>query len=494
MKKSIMSFLVAFAMANPWAFAGVVPGTVNGARITPNRVNATVVVVGAPGDAPDASSVFTSSGSVVIQSTTTTATHELLDVENTANASIVSFQVNGAALFNQQSGVGNFQVQSDNMANAILVDGTNDFVGINDASPDAMVDVIARTASSSGVVITAAGSQTADLLSLRDSSEARLISVDASGNAVFTGYVVDRSSFQVTGNEASSGRMVQLQPTTGANGALIHFRNTTGDFYIGSDDSTGGDLTGVAYANAIWSVSNTSTVLGTNNTERMRIRNTGEIVFGVSASTVIYNGASGLEWHDPDVAGNVGGISSGSNDLTIAAANNRNVRVDNDTRNVLFVSDTNGFLGINDTSPDSMEDIVMLNASSSGTVITAAATPTADLLSIRDSNEAPLFFINAIGHAVSSGTTPALTNCGTSPSIIGSDNSGKITVGSSAADTCTATFGTAYTNAPACVFSGQDANDILGSTTTASGFAFVTPGAQDISSEVISYICMGVDR
>jgi len=57
-----------------------------------------------------------------------------------------------------------------------------------------------------------------------------------------------------------------------------------------------------------------------------------------------------------------------------------------------------GELGIGDTTPDAMLDIIATNASSSGTVITAAASQTADLLIARDSSENPLVRIGPAGH------------------------------------------------------------------------------------------------
>lgn len=48
---------------------------------------------------------------------------------------------------------------------------------------------------------------------------------------------------------------------------------------------------------------------------------------------------------------------------------------------------------------------------------------------------------------------PVLSTCGTSPSLAtgSTDTAGKITVGTSASNACTLTFGTAYTSAPFCI-------------------------------------------
>jgi hypothetical protein len=53
------------------------------------------------------------------------------------------------------------------------------------------------------------------------------------------------------------------------------------------------------------------------------------------------------------------------------------------------------------------------------------------------------------------GSAPALTSCGSSPSINGTDRAGIIGIGGGGATTCTLTFAHAYTNAPFCVLSAQ---------------------------------------
>lgn len=98
----------------------------------------------------------------------------------------------------------------------------------------------------------------------------------ASAFAVFPG------TAQVTGNIAS-GTMLELAPVTNTNGANIHFSNNTGNFYIGSDDSTGADLTGTAYANAIWGVGATPTIFGTSNLARVTIDAAGNV--GISTTS-----------------------------------------------------------------------------------------------------------------------------------------------------------------------------------------------------------------
>ena len=60
------------------------------------------------------------------------------------------------------------------------------------------------------------------------------------------------------------------------------------------------------------------------------------------------------------------------------------------------------------------------------------------------------------GSSAHSGT-PALTSCGTSPAISGSDSAGTITLGTGTPTGCVATFSSAYTGVPYCVVTSQTA-------------------------------------
>ncbi len=97
----------------------------------------------------------------------------------------------------------------------------------------------------------------------------------------------------------------------------------------------------------------------------------------------------------------------------------------------------------------------------------------------------------AEGHVRVFGPAPALTSCGTTPGIVGTDRAGKVTIGATASSTCTLTFDTAYLNAPACTaMNGTVDVPVFGTTTTTT--LVLTDGAGDFSDDVISYICIGL--
>jgi len=102
--------------------------------------------------------------------------------------------------------------------------------------------------------------------------------------------------------------------------------------------------------------------------------------------------------------------------------------------------------------------------------------------------------VGVAGHVhtgANTGNAPAVSTCGTSAALAtgSSDVAGSITVGTSASNACTLTFGTAYTAAPFCVVqnktTGAAANIYTVSTT-----AIVWSSALADSTQLY-YICIG---
>jgi len=90
----------------------------------------------------------------------------------------------------------------------------------------------------------------------------------------------------------------------------------------------------------------------------------------------------------------------------------------------------------------------------------------------------------------SAATSPALSSCGTTPSIAGSDNAGKITMGSGTLTSCTVTFAAAWAKAPACMTNDESSSGIVAVTNSTTTTA-MTVRATSLTSKVVSYICMG---
>lgn len=92
-------------------------------------------------------------------------------------------------------------------------------------------------------------------------------------------------------------------------------------------------------------------------------------------------------------------------------------------------------------------------------------------------------------HVTTTGTAPAISACGTSPSVVGNDTSGKVTIGTGGGITsCTVTFNSTWANAPPCVANnGTTSVVVLAPSTT----TVLTLSAAFTDSDVISYHCLG---
>jgi hypothetical protein len=97
-------------------------------------------------------------------------------------------------------------------------------------------------------------------------------------------------------------------------------------------------------------------------------------------------------------------------------------------------------------------------------------------------------YLNVAMHAASTGANPALTACGTSPSVLSSatDTKGTITEGTTATG-CVITFATAYIQAPDCVVSSPNGAALTSYSVTLSALTLVNASA---SGNKFTYICM----
>lgn len=89
----------------------------------------------------------------------------------------------------------------------------------------------------------------------------------------------------------------------------------------------------------------------------------------------------------------------------------------------------------------------------------------------------------------SSGTTPAVSSCGTgTPAVAGTDVAGKITTGGGTLTSCVLTFANAWTNQPSCWVNDESTTGIVtpNSVTTTTT---MTVYATTLTGKVISYGC-----
>ena len=140
----------------------------------------------------------------------------------------------------------------------------------------------------------------------------------------------------------------------------------------------------------------------------------------------------------------------------------------------LDADDTDVYTGMNCDAGASADDVFEIRTSS---------TPGTNVI---------MSFDYTLGSAKvrTSGDSPGLSSCGSSPTITGSDSNGKVTIGTGATQSCTVTFDSTFTAAPACVIAGD--NNGIGYAATTSATVLTITSSADMASDVISYICMGI--
>lgn len=96
------------------------------------------------------------------------------------------------------------------------------------------------------------------------------------------------------------------------------------------------------------------------------------------------------------------------------------------------------------------------------------------------------------GTALTMAGTPALSSCGTTPTLAAgsTDYAGTINVGSGVTTACTLSFSATMTNAPACIVSTSLTTVTAGVTTSTS--AMTVGMSLTLGGGKISYVCFGL--
>ena len=238
----------------------------------------------------------------------------------------------------------------------------------------------------------------------------------------------------------------------GANDGYLY--NSDGNLSMGTASTTGSK-----YINFF-----TSGTLAAN--ERMRIDSTGLVGIGTTspASTLSVQATTGQI----------------KNIFTLASSTNATVfSIDSDGH---FLSaptavSTNAFT-INNASGNQIFNI-------DNTIPTMSSK----LFQVGTTTPANNYFFSVMGngHWSASSTVPVVSSCGTSPSIVGSDNAFTVTVGTIATG-CTITFAYPFVNTPVCTVTSQSATSSLAYSKTTSA---VTLTDISLSSDIVDVICIG---
>lgn len=141
----------------------------------------------------------------------------------------------------------------------------------------------------------------------------------------------------------------------------------------------------------------------------------------------------------------------------------------------------------------SSANLLTVSSNSTGALLLAvSSTPAVNqndfLLSISSTNGTLALGVQNNSHVVSSGTAPSLSSCGTgSPTVVGTDMAGTITLGTGSPTACTLNFSAPYANTPVCLC-GVNGVTSCNPTTSSSTSIIFTLG---VTETTINYICIG---
>jgi hypothetical protein len=142
---------------------------------------------------------------------------------------------------------------------------------------------------------------------------------------------------------------------------------------------------------------------------------------------------------------------------------------------------------INDTPALQLYGTIGDNVVLAGPITGASAYPTFRALTAADIPTSPSLINFGSNHVrVGSTTAPALSSCGSSPSISGTDVAGQITMGSGSPTSCTMTFNVAYSNAPYCTVTWQHNLASMIYATATNALTLVQTGT---SNNIVDYFC-----
>lgn len=119
-----------------------------------------------------------------------------------------------------------------------------------------------------------------------------------------------------------------------------------------------------------------------------------------------------------------------------------------------------------------------------------ASAPSDGVVTVSSQTGTITFQAQYDGHLVSSGTAPSMGTCGSTPSVIGTDTAGVITVGSGVVTSCTMNFANVWANPPVCVESDNSTavtGDITTTTTSSITFGF----SATLGGGQVNFICIG---
>lgn len=218
--------------------------------------------------------------------------------------------------------------------------------------------------------------------------------------------------------------------------------------------------------------------------EGMRLTSTGLGIGTTTPSTKLHVAGNGaikdqIQIEDTNAAANARSWSLGSAGTAGIGLLNIDSVGDGGATNtaVTIGTSTNPTINIGSSTPSSAITI----QTNQNLLFNLATTTTSGLL----------YYIDNVGHHYFSGSTPTMGTCGSSPSIVGNDNDGVVTVGGGVVTACTVTFATAWAlNAPVCTVS-DNSTAVTGDISAVSTTAFTSSFSASLGGGLVYYHCSG---
>lgn len=336
-------------------------------------------------------------------------------------------------------------------------------------------------------------------------TESGLTSETASGVLfTYTGSTMTLSSGTINNLQVSTLAVVNELSTTGGQVMMSGF-NASGNFYAGYSAGQGAGNsgnTGIGYAALQGATGTSNTSVGPANL----VNCTGQFNTAIGADDIFYGSLSG---NDNTAVGanqfvNTGTIAAdnttiGYNIFTLGTTAQRNTVVgSNAFVNGTFASSNTivGYGGAYGTdlssSPANLQGDTFIGYEAGVSTIPTSGPITKSLALgygavVGSSNTAVIATQNL---SIQGNAVPVVSSCGSSPSNVGSDSAGTITVGSGVTTSCTLTFSTPWLATPTCIESDNSTTvtgDISSVSTTAITFGF----SASLGSGQVYYICIG---
>jgi hypothetical protein len=216
---------------------------------------------------------------------------------------------------------------------------------------------------------------------------------------------------------------------------------------------------------------------------------------GVSVGTAAFNATTDFVASSTSIVNTVNGASGAITVVTSTGANPTatiSTSTQNGSANTFMRSDAapalSQTLGYTFSALGNTTSTANISAATLNVSTTAQINGTTTI----GTGTSTLVFLGNVGHWDASGTAPALTSCGGTPSITGSDYAGRVVAGS-AATGCTITFVNAYVNTPACTVTNQSLGVTNTFTYTVSNSA-IAVSQTGLAGDIVDYVCIAMDE